>query len=233
MIDTKPFGMRELIARVRALLRRVERVEAMVEADRARAEAQLVFGALNLSPGIPGRASNGHELDLTRTEFQLLHLLVRATLDVPSAATICSMLSGVRRMSWGIGLSTMQSFACAGNSAALPMIGDGLGCGIPAEYTPCWQAPGGRCPDGGGQGRVHTAWTAWPELRHGGRGETVLLLPWCDDRQGIGRDMVAWSLCALRPGADLGSHCTQAPLGTVALVVLLAALWNAVRFTSS
>ncbi len=77
MIDTKPFGMRELIARVRALSRRVERVEAMVEADRARAEAQLVFGALTLEPEGYRASLNGHELDLTRTEFQLLHLLVR------------------------------------------------------------------------------------------------------------------------------------------------------------
>jgi len=35
---TKPFGMRELIARVRALLRRIERVEQILANDRAKAD---------------------------------------------------------------------------------------------------------------------------------------------------------------------------------------------------
>ncbi len=74
---TKPFGMRELTARVRALLRRVERVEAVIEADRARAQASLVFGPLVLEPEGYRATLDEHELDLTRTEFELLHLLMR------------------------------------------------------------------------------------------------------------------------------------------------------------
>jgi DNA-binding response OmpR family regulator len=73
----KPFGMRELIARVRALLRRVERVEAMIEADRARAEVRLEYGPLALDPEGYRATLSERDLDLTRTEFELLHLLMR------------------------------------------------------------------------------------------------------------------------------------------------------------
>ncbi|MDQ3810628.1 MAG: response regulator transcription factor [Chloroflexota bacterium] len=74
---TKPFGSRELIARVRALLRRHERLQEMISADHATASAPLRLGPLELDPD--GRESrlDGQPLDLTRTEFELLHLLLR------------------------------------------------------------------------------------------------------------------------------------------------------------
>ena len=74
---TKPFGSRELIARVRALLRRHERLQEMISADHATASAPLRLGPLELDP--EGRVSrlDGQPLDLTRTEFELLHLLLR------------------------------------------------------------------------------------------------------------------------------------------------------------
>jgi DNA-binding response OmpR family regulator len=74
---TKPFGARELIARIRALLRRHDRLQEMMSADRANASTPLRFGALELDPD--GRVSRleGEPLDLTRTEFELLHLLLR------------------------------------------------------------------------------------------------------------------------------------------------------------
>ncbi len=74
---TKPFSMRELIARVRALLRRIEHVESIVEADRARAEARLTYGPLVLDPAGYRATLHQRDLDLTRTEFELLHLLMR------------------------------------------------------------------------------------------------------------------------------------------------------------
>jgi DNA-binding response OmpR family regulator len=74
---TKPFGTRELIARIRALLRRHERLQEMISADHATASAPLRLGRLELDP--EGRVSrlDGETLDLTRTEFELLHLLLR------------------------------------------------------------------------------------------------------------------------------------------------------------
>jgi DNA-binding response OmpR family regulator len=74
---TKPFSMRELVARVRALLRRIEHVESIVEADRARAETRLTFGPLVLDPAGYRATLHQRDLDLTRTEFELLHLLMR------------------------------------------------------------------------------------------------------------------------------------------------------------
>jgi DNA-binding response OmpR family regulator len=74
---TKPFSMRELIARVRALLRRIERVEQILAADRAGADAALTYGPLRLDPEAYRATLDGDPLDLTRTEFELLHLLLR------------------------------------------------------------------------------------------------------------------------------------------------------------
>ncbi len=74
---TKPFGMRELIARVRALLRRQERLQEMLAADRADATSVLRLGPLELDPGLHLARLDGEPMDLTRTEFGLLHLLLR------------------------------------------------------------------------------------------------------------------------------------------------------------
>jgi DNA-binding response OmpR family regulator len=74
---SKPFGMRELVARVRALLRRIENVQAIVAADRAGGETPFSCGALQLDPGAYQARLEGVTLDLTRTEFDLLCLLAR------------------------------------------------------------------------------------------------------------------------------------------------------------
>src|ERR671939_875584 len=74
---TKPFGTRELVARVRALLRRQERLEEMLAADRTAGTAALRFGPLEVDPAAHLARLDGEPLDLTRTEFGLLHLLVR------------------------------------------------------------------------------------------------------------------------------------------------------------
>jgi DNA-binding response OmpR family regulator len=68
----KPFGVRELLARTRAALRRVE-LEAKRGTD-AGDEKAVVQGPLRLEPG-PHRATlNGAELALTPKEFELLLL---------------------------------------------------------------------------------------------------------------------------------------------------------------
>jgi DNA-binding response OmpR family regulator len=74
---TKPFSMRELVARVRALLRRLEHVEAILEEDRAVRAAQLTYGPIRLDPEGYRATLDGEDLNLTRTEFDLLHLLLR------------------------------------------------------------------------------------------------------------------------------------------------------------
>jgi DNA-binding response OmpR family regulator len=74
---TKPFGARELIARVRALLRRQERLQEMLVADRQEGTAVLRLGPLELDPAAHLAQLDGAPLELTRTEFGLLHLLLR------------------------------------------------------------------------------------------------------------------------------------------------------------
>jgi DNA-binding response OmpR family regulator len=74
---TKPFGMRELVARVHALLRRIEHVQAVLSNDRAGAQSPFSCGALQLDPSAYSARLDGVTLDLTRTEFDLLCLLAR------------------------------------------------------------------------------------------------------------------------------------------------------------
>lgn len=74
---TKPFSMRELIARVRAMLRRVEQIQQMLSADRATDETAIERGGLRLDPQAHLAILDGEPLDLSRTEFDLLHLLLR------------------------------------------------------------------------------------------------------------------------------------------------------------
>jgi DNA-binding response OmpR family regulator len=73
---TKPFSMRELIARVRALLRRIEHVQQIVDADRQRQTEAISYCNLYLNPETFQVTLDGGPLDLTRTEFDLLHLFL-------------------------------------------------------------------------------------------------------------------------------------------------------------
>jgi DNA-binding response OmpR family regulator len=74
---TKPFGMRELKARVRALLRRSQRIQSAIQADQTSTEAEVSYGAFHLAPRIFQAECDGEPLELTRTEFKLLHLFLR------------------------------------------------------------------------------------------------------------------------------------------------------------
>jgi DNA-binding response OmpR family regulator len=74
---TKPFGIRELVARIRALLRRHDRLQELLAADHTSAATALRFGRLELDPDGHAAQLDGELLDLTRTEFELLHLLLR------------------------------------------------------------------------------------------------------------------------------------------------------------
>jgi DNA-binding response OmpR family regulator len=74
---TKPFSMRELVARVRALLRRIVHVRQILEQDRAPDTQVLCYRGLALDPTAYRVTLDGKALDLTRTEFDLLRLLMR------------------------------------------------------------------------------------------------------------------------------------------------------------
>lgn len=74
----KPFSMREFLARVRALLRRAEQVQQILQADQSGAEAPIKHGALYLDPQAHLVTLGDIELDLSPTEFALLHLLMRS-----------------------------------------------------------------------------------------------------------------------------------------------------------
>jgi DNA-binding response OmpR family regulator len=74
---TKPFSMRELIARVRALLRRSSYVQQILTEDRLPDQTALRYGGLTLEPEYRRVTLDGAVLELTRTEFELLHFLLR------------------------------------------------------------------------------------------------------------------------------------------------------------
>src|ERR671939_419948 len=60
---TKPFGARELVARVRALLRRHERLQEMLAADRTEGTNVLSFGPLQVDPAAHIATLHGEPLD--------------------------------------------------------------------------------------------------------------------------------------------------------------------------
>jgi two-component system phosphate regulon response regulator PhoB len=64
---TKPFSPRELVARVRAVLRR--RAPQL-------GEAPVEIAGLRIDPGAHHVRGNGHALELSPTEFRLLHFLM-------------------------------------------------------------------------------------------------------------------------------------------------------------
>jgi DNA-binding response OmpR family regulator len=71
---TKPFGVRELVARARALLRRPQRAATGVTSAEGEAAIVRVHG---IEIDVPKRRVrvNGHDIELTDQEFRLLHLL--------------------------------------------------------------------------------------------------------------------------------------------------------------
>lgn len=71
---TKPFDLDELTARVMALLRRVGR---MPEADPSANDGAVAVGAWVLDPVQRTLLVDGEPIPLTRTEFDMLHLLAR------------------------------------------------------------------------------------------------------------------------------------------------------------
>jgi DNA-binding response OmpR family regulator len=74
---TKPFSLRELVARVRALLRRMERVQQIISADRIQSAPCLSYQSLTLDVDQRQAMVGDQPVDLTPIEFNLLYLLLR------------------------------------------------------------------------------------------------------------------------------------------------------------
>jgi DNA-binding response OmpR family regulator len=77
---TKPFSMREVVARVAALLRRVERATALAEER----PPTIRVGGVSIDPGARRTTVAGEPVHLTPTEFDLLLCLARAAGQVLS-----------------------------------------------------------------------------------------------------------------------------------------------------
>jgi DNA-binding response OmpR family regulator len=75
----KPFSMRELVARTRAMLRRVALIQqAMTAADpHPEPDRKISHGALDIDPETHIARLNQQPLDLSRSEFDLLYLFLR------------------------------------------------------------------------------------------------------------------------------------------------------------
>ena len=74
----KPFSMLELLARVRAMIRRTEMIRQTLDADRdGSAGGKITHGRLVLDADAHSVTLDGKSLDLSRTEFDLLHLFLR------------------------------------------------------------------------------------------------------------------------------------------------------------
>ena len=63
---TKPFSIREVLARIQAVLRRYDKIP----------EGVLSFKGLMMDPGKKTVTVDGQTVDLTRIEFEILHLLL-------------------------------------------------------------------------------------------------------------------------------------------------------------
>jgi two-component system response regulator RegX3 len=81
----KPFSAREVIARIRAVLRRVNAPEPEHGAD-----AALEIGELRLDPARREATHRGKALELSRKEFDLLELLMRNAGSVVSRERLIS-----------------------------------------------------------------------------------------------------------------------------------------------
>jgi DNA-binding response OmpR family regulator len=73
----KPFHLPELMARVRALFRRAERIRQMLSEDRSVQTGLIACGDLTLDPEQHLCLLGNQSLELTRIEFDFLHLLLR------------------------------------------------------------------------------------------------------------------------------------------------------------
>lgn len=88
----KPFNPRELLARVRAVLRRTPQAGAHEEAD-----PSYDFGPFRFKPEMRALQKDGEEVELSRAEFDLLQVFVEHPNRVLSRDSIMDLLEGRER----------------------------------------------------------------------------------------------------------------------------------------
>lgn len=89
---TKPFSVREMVARVKALLRRTER-----DKDKTEPEEVLTIGALTIDPSSYRVQRNGEAVQLTALEFRLLYFLASRPNRVFSRDQLLDAVWGTER----------------------------------------------------------------------------------------------------------------------------------------
>lgn len=87
---TKPFSVREVMARIKALFRRVEAFSPSSEHDKN----NITFGNLEVDIDTHKVSIDGRSIDLTAREFELLHHFVRRPGRVYSRAQLLDMVWG-------------------------------------------------------------------------------------------------------------------------------------------
>jgi len=121
---TKPFSMRELIARCKALLRRVDR--AKVIAKNSENEKLLDFGSLVIDPAQRIVTVNGKQVHLTPTEFDLLtrEKLLEEVWDWVDASGTRTVDSHVKALRHKLGSKTIRTVHGVGYAFEPPELQD-------------------------------------------------------------------------------------------------------------
>jgi DNA-binding response OmpR family regulator len=92
---TKPFSNLELIARVKAMLRRVELIQQTLKADTQVAHKEIItYAGLTLDAEAYRVTLHNEVIDLSRTEFNLLHLFLRNSGRAFSRAYLLDIIWG-------------------------------------------------------------------------------------------------------------------------------------------
>ncbi len=92
---TKPFDMMELIARIKALLRRSEKQKP------EKTEAQLRYGEIEMDVDTRNVRVGGEEVVLTPTEFKILEIFMRAPGKVFSRDELIELVMGYEYEGYG------------------------------------------------------------------------------------------------------------------------------------
>ncbi len=112
---TKPFSMREVVARVRALLRRNEQAGPQ--------KSKLQRGEIMIDPMAHSVMVSGRTVELSALEFRLLHYLASTWLRTPAwsfPAINCSTASGATTGPSRLAASTSTSAVCGKKSRTNP-----------------------------------------------------------------------------------------------------------------
>src|SRR5438105_1831840 len=92
---TKPFGFEELVARIRAILRRQRRASGTLRGGTHGNESQVLqFGDLRLNMATREVTRAGRLIELTATEYNLLHLFMSHPRQVLDRQTILNRVWG-------------------------------------------------------------------------------------------------------------------------------------------